>query len=125
MNSNDILDMVGDAKSAYIWDAQQIRNGTISVTKNRNYKQKIYVLAAAIAAMLLLVGCTVAYAYTSGLLTEFFKKQSKDMLSSDQLSYLAENEQFCTACGTQLTVNAPAAPVVPAPPVPKPVDVFM
>jgi drug/metabolite transporter (DMT)-like permease len=33
---------------------------------------------------------------------------------------LAENEQFCTACGTQLTVNAPAAPVVPAPPVPKP-----
>ena len=35
-------------------------------------------------------------------------------------AHLAENEQFCTACGTQLTVNAPAAPVVPAPPVPKP-----
>lgn len=32
---------------------------------------------------------------------------------------LAENEQFCTACGTQLTVNAPAAPVVPTPPVQK------
>ena len=94
MNSNDILDMVGDAKSTYIWDAQQIRNGRISVTKNRKYKQKVYVLAAAIAAMLLLVGCTVAYAYTNGLLTEFFKKQSDDMLSSDQLSYLAENEQF-------------------------------
>ena len=33
---------------------------------------------------------------------------------------LADDEKFCTACGTQLTVNAPAAPVVPAPPVPKP-----
>lgn len=94
MNSNDILDMVGDAKSKYIWDAQQIRNGTISVGKNRNFRQKVYVLAAAIAAMLLLVGCTVAYAYTSGLLTEFFKKQSNDALSSGQLTYLAENEQF-------------------------------
>lgn len=94
MNSNDILDIVGDAKSTYVWDAQQIRNGPILVARNRYSRQRVYVLAAAIAAMLLLVGCTVAYAYTSGLLTQFFKKQSNGILSSDQLSYLEENEQF-------------------------------
>ena len=94
MNSNDILDMIGDANSAYVWDAQQIRNTSISVTRNRFSRQKVYVLAAVIATMLLLVGCTVAYAYTSGLLAQFFKKQSNGTLSSDQLSYLEENEQF-------------------------------
>lgn len=101
MNSNDILDMVGDAKSAYVWDAQQIRNESISVTRNRFSRQRVCVLAAVIATMLLLVGCTVAYAYTSGLLAQFFTKQSDGPLSSDQFTYLEENEQIIGESQTQ------------------------
>ena len=29
MNSNDILDMIGDAQGTYVWDAQEVRSGTI------------------------------------------------------------------------------------------------
>ena len=28
MNSNDILDMVGDANGTYVWDTQEVRSGT-------------------------------------------------------------------------------------------------
>lgn len=27
MNVNDVLDMIGDAKGTYVWDAQIIRSG--------------------------------------------------------------------------------------------------
>ena len=29
MNAHDILDMIGDAKGTYVWDAQQVRSGNI------------------------------------------------------------------------------------------------
>ena len=101
MNSDDILDMVGDAKGTYVWDAQQIRNGSISVAKNRHSRHRIYVFAAMIAMVFLLVGCTVAYAYTSGLLAHFFTKQSDGPLSADQFTYLEENEQIIGESQTQ------------------------
>lgn len=56
MNANQILDMIGDAKGKYIWEAQQARS-----RKKRLSVRKIWLLAAVIALMLLLVGCTVAY----------------------------------------------------------------
>ena len=60
MSYNDILDMVGDAKGCYVWDAQQIRSGQIS-TVRRTTSRKVWLIAAVIAILLMLVGCTVAY----------------------------------------------------------------
>ena len=61
MNSNEILDCIGDAKGEYIWDAQKIRNGEISIQKNIMPKKRIWLMAAVIGLMLLLVGCAVVY----------------------------------------------------------------
>lgn len=33
MNADDILDMIGDAKGTYVWDAQNIRIGKIISNK--------------------------------------------------------------------------------------------
>lgn len=59
MKANDILDMIGDAKGTYVWDAQQFRN--ITVTRRRMPAKKMWLIAAVIALTLLLVGCAVAY----------------------------------------------------------------
>lgn len=61
MNTQDILDMIGDAKSCYIWDAQQVRNGTLTAAKKKIPVRKIWLIAAIIAMLLMLVGCAVAY----------------------------------------------------------------
>lgn len=61
MNANEILDMIGDAKGSYIWDAQQLRSGQIAVTKKPIPVRKMWLIAAIIALLLLLVGCTVVY----------------------------------------------------------------
>ena len=61
MNANEILDMIGDAKGTYIWDAQQVRSGNFSSRKNHLAVRKIWFIAALIALMLLLVGCTIVY----------------------------------------------------------------
>ena len=57
MNSNDILDMVGDAKDTYVWDAQLVRCGNIVHVKNRSSSKRIWLIAALIALMLFLMGC--------------------------------------------------------------------
>ena len=50
MNSNDILDMIGDANGTYVWDTQEVRSGTIpAVTKRKMPIKKILLIAAAIA----------------------------------------------------------------------------
>ncbi|MDO5153879.1 MAG: hypothetical protein Q4D50_11070, partial [Eubacteriales bacterium] len=58
MNSNDILDMIGDAKGTYVWDAQLVRNGNIVQVKNHSSSKQIWLIAALIAMMLFLMGCT-------------------------------------------------------------------
>ena len=61
MNSNDILDMIGDAKGTYVWDAQEVRSGVIPVvTKRKMPIKKILLIAAAIA---LLAATITACAY--------------------------------------------------------------
>ena len=59
MNANDVLDMIGDAKGTYVWDAQRIRTGDIPVTKKKISPKRALLIAAMIALMLLLVGCSV------------------------------------------------------------------
>jgi len=61
VNANEILDLIGDARDRYVWDAQLLRTGQIVTGKKRRPIRKIWLIAAIIALLLLLVGCTVAY----------------------------------------------------------------
>lgn len=62
MNANEILDLIGDAKGTYVWDAQMVRAGYLADTKKRLSGKKLWLIAAIIALTLLLVGCAVVYA---------------------------------------------------------------
>lgn len=61
MNADQILDMLGDAKGKYIWEAQQARSGAAGNRRKRLPVRKVWLIAAVIVLMLLLVGCTVVY----------------------------------------------------------------
>ena len=61
MNANDILDLIGDAKGTYVWDAQQVRSGELIGPGRNMPAKKLWLMAAVIAMMLLLVGCAVVY----------------------------------------------------------------
>lgn len=61
MNSNDILDMIGDAKGTYVWDTQEVRSDSTPTVIKRNMPiKKILLIAAAIA---LLAATITACAY--------------------------------------------------------------
>lgn len=57
MNAIEILDMIGDAKGTYLWETQKYRDGTAGAKP----LPRLWLVAAVIGLMLLLVGCTVAY----------------------------------------------------------------
>ena len=61
MNAHDILDMIGDAKGTYVWDAQQVRSGNIHSSDKKLFGKKLWLIAAIIALILLLVGCAIVY----------------------------------------------------------------
>ena len=54
MNSMDLLDAIGDAKGAYVLAARE-------PVKRRRPVKRVWLIAAVIALMLLLVGCAVVY----------------------------------------------------------------
>ena len=60
MNSNDLLDIVGEAKEKHVLDAVKTRTW-VQPAKKRMSLNRVVLIAAAIALALLLVGCTVAY----------------------------------------------------------------
>lgn len=61
MNANEILDMIGDAKGTYLWETQKYRDGTAGAKSLPLPRRRLWLVAAVIGLMLLLVGCTVAY----------------------------------------------------------------
>ena len=61
MNAHDILDMIGDTKGTYVWDAQQVRSGNIKPSSKKLISKKLWLIAAIIALILLLVGCAIVY----------------------------------------------------------------
>lgn len=63
MNAHDVLDMIGDAKSTYVWDAQGVRLGEMHTEVRRISGKKILLLAALVSLLLMLVGCTVVYIF--------------------------------------------------------------
>ena len=60
MNSNDLLDIVGEAKEKHVLDAVKTRTW-VKPAKKRLSLNRVVLIAAVIALALLLVGCTVAY----------------------------------------------------------------
>lgn len=62
MKADDILDMIGDAKGTYIWDAQKLRSGQIIPGKSRLSAKHIWLIAAVIVLSLMLVSCAIVYA---------------------------------------------------------------
>ena len=99
MKSNDILDMIGDAKGTYVWDAQRIRSGAVPVAKKKASSQRTLLIAAMIALMLLLVGCTIAY--VQGWFVDFFSAKSEIPLSDSQITLIEQNEQQINEAQTQ------------------------
>ena len=61
MNAHDILDMIGEAEAAFVWDAQQVRCGNIHSSGKKLVGRKLWLIAAIIALILLLVGCAIVY----------------------------------------------------------------
>ena len=60
MNADDILDMIGDAKGIYVWDAQKVRDGSALAIKRKMPARKILLIAVAI---MLLAATITACAY--------------------------------------------------------------
>lgn len=61
MNAQDILDLVGEARGTYVWDAQQFRARNFHSSGKRLFGRRLWLLAAVISLLLLLVGCAVVY----------------------------------------------------------------
>lgn len=61
MNANDMLDVIGDAKGTYVWDAQQVRTGETDTRVRKLPAKKMWLIAAIVALLLVLAGCTVVY----------------------------------------------------------------
>lgn len=61
MNPQDILDMIGDAKGSYIWDAQLLRSGQEIPKVQKLPTKRLWLIAAVITLSLMLVGCAVVY----------------------------------------------------------------
>lgn len=99
MTGHDLLDTIGDAKGTYILEAQQHREGTAETAGKTISFRRIWFIAALIALMLLLVGCTVAY--VQGWFTAYFAERSDTPLSSEQIAYIEENEQVIAQTQTQ------------------------
>jgi len=91
MNANDILDLIGEAKDAHVWDAQAVRSGAVSNGTKRRTLNRTLLIAATVTLMLLLVGCTVGY--VQGWFADFFGKKSDIPLSESQIALIERNEQ--------------------------------
>lgn len=85
MTSMELLELLGNVKDSYVADAQ-------TPVKARRSLRRPLLIAAIVALMLLLVGCTVAY--VNGWFTDFFAARSEEPLSSEQIDFIQEHEQI-------------------------------
>lgn len=85
MTNLELLELLGNVKDDYVAYAR-------TPVKKRFSFHRPLLVAAIVALMLLLVGCTVAY--VNGWFTDFFAARSKDPLTPEQIEYIQENEQI-------------------------------
>ena len=93
MNSNDLLDIVGEAKEEHVLDAVNTRNG-VQPQKKRLSLNRAILIAAVIAMMLLLVGCTIAYVLSM---------QDLKIAEEDMVSHYGDNGKLTAP--TEVTVD--------------------
>ena len=85
MSGFELLKSLGDIDDQYVAGAAEFRRG-----RGRPSMKRVWLIAAIVALMLLLVGCV---AYSQGWFASFFAGRSGTPLSDSQLSYIEENEQ--------------------------------
>ena len=100
MKAMDLLVGFGSVKDSYVISAEEFRQGKKKAQIKRLSTRKMWLIAAVIALMLLLVGCAVAYA--NGWFQQIFSSRSETPLSSEQIQYIQNNEQIV---GQSQTIN--------------------
>ena len=100
MKAIDLLVGFGSVKDSYVISAEEFRQGKQKAKMKRLSTRKMWLIAAVIALMLLLVGCAVAYA--NGWFQQVFSERSETPLSSEQIQYIQNNEQIV---GQSQTIN--------------------
>lgn len=85
MSAFELLKSLGEIDDKYVAGAAEFRRG-----RGRPNLKRVWLIAAIVALMLLLVGCV---AYSQGWFASFFADRSGVPLSDSQISYIAENEQ--------------------------------
>lgn len=95
MNSNDLFDLIGETPERYVID-------TVDIGQEQSKKlssNRVWLIAAIITLIVLLVGCTIAY--THGWFADFFSNRTGEPLSDDQLEYIKGNEQIIQEAKTE------------------------
>ena len=100
MRAMDLLVGFNNVKDSYVISAEEFRQGKQIAQVKRLSTRKVWLIAAAIALTLLLVGCAVAYA--NGWFQMVFTDRSDAPLSSEQIQYIQNNEQIV---GQSQTIN--------------------
>ena len=100
MKAIDLLVGFNIVKDSYVISAEEFRQGKQKAKMKRLSTRKMWLIAAVIALMLLLVGCAVAYA--NGWFQQVFSERSETPLSSEQIQYIQNNEQIV---GQSQTIN--------------------
>ena len=100
MKAMDLLVGFGSVKDSYVISAEEFRQGKQKAHMKRLSTRKMWLIAAVIALILLLVGCAVAYA--NGWFQQIFSARSETPLSSEQIQYIQNNEQIV---GLSQTIN--------------------
>ena len=100
MKAIDLLVGFNSVKDSYVISAEEFRQGKQKAQMKRLSTRKMWLIAAVIALMLLLVGCAVAYA--NGWFQQVFSERSETPLSSEQIQYIQNNEQIV---GQSQTIN--------------------
>ena len=100
MKAIDLLVGFGSVQDSYVISAEEFRQGKQKAQMKRLSTRKMWLIAAVIALMLLLVGCAVAYA--NGWFQQVFSERSETPLSSEQIQYIQNNEQIV---GQSQTIN--------------------
>lgn len=112
MNANAVLDMIGDAKDTYVWDAQQVRNGNVTCNKKKISIKRMWFIAAIIAMILTLVGCAIVYVLRLQDFEIGSQTTTKEVWSDDGMELLGEEtipQQVFTLNGLKGTASYQAS----------------
>ena len=88
MKEKRVFYALGYVKDQYIEEMYGVQKNVAS----KRPAKRIWLMAAIVAIIALLVGCTIAY--TNGWFTDFFSSRSDEPLTDNQLEYIKNKEQI-------------------------------